>query len=233
MSNAAPLEAASPAMAPQAALRDRLGRLPAVAFFACVTLLYGLQTLAKLPGAAELDAAGVLQLLAHVAGFAFVLLVTVAMALRLPPVARSAGLAPRAVALGGTLTLVGMPWVASQVEMPLGMAALSFGLLIAGHAFSCYALMHLGRALSIMAEARRLVTTGPYRFVRHPLYAAEALASLGILLQFWSVAAVALWLVHFGLQVGRMFYEEQVLRRAFPEYDAYAGRTARLIPGVF
>lgn len=212
---------------------DILARIPAVTFFGVFTLGYAHSVMDKLPGIAAMDAAGVLQLLARVAAFAFVLLVTIGMAARLPPLAKRGGVLPRLVALGGAFTLLALPLVSSPAEMPLGVAALSFSLLAAGHAFSCYALLHLGRALSIMAEARRLVTTGPYAVVRHPLYAAEALATFGILLQFWSAPAVALWAVHVCLQFGRMFYEEQVLRQTFPEYDAYAGRTSRLVPGVF
>jgi protein-S-isoprenylcysteine O-methyltransferase Ste14 len=40
------------------------------------------------------------------------------------------------------------------------------------------------------------------------------------------------FLIFVGAQLLRMRYEEAVLRRAYPEYDAYARRTARLIPFV-
>jgi len=46
-----------------------------------------------------------------------------------------------------------------------------------------YAVLHLGKSFSIMPQARRLVIGGPYRFVRHPLYFAEELAVIGVLIQ--------------------------------------------------
>jgi protein-S-isoprenylcysteine O-methyltransferase Ste14 len=84
-----------------------------------------------------------------------------------------------------------------------------------------------------MAEARRLVTDGPYAIVRHPLYVAEELAVLGIFIQYASVPAALILAVQALCQLQRMHNEEAVLRRSFPEYSAYAARTARLFPGVW
>ena len=84
-----------------------------------------------------------------------------------------------------------------------------------------------------MAEARKLVTHGPYRLVRHPLYLAEEVATIGIFLQFLSWPAAAVLALHFGFQIARMLNEERVLGEAFPEYADYARRTARLMPGVW
>ena len=56
---------------------------------------------------------------------------------------------------------------------------------------------------------------------------------IGLALPFASIW-VLLWLmVHFGLQFQRMRNEERVLRGAFSDYDDYASRTARLIPGLY
>ena len=84
-----------------------------------------------------------------------------------------------------------------------------------------------------MPEARRLVTSGLYGVMRHPLYLAEELATLGILLQFLSVWALLLCAAHIAFQLRRMHNEEMLLAQAFTEYEAYRTRTARLLPGVY
>jgi protein-S-isoprenylcysteine O-methyltransferase Ste14 len=84
-----------------------------------------------------------------------------------------------------------------------------------------------------MAETRQLVTSGPYRFVRHPLYAAEELAMLGLFMQFASIWTALLLVVQIGFQLRRMHNEEAVLSASFSEYDAYRRNTARLIPGIY
>jgi protein-S-isoprenylcysteine O-methyltransferase Ste14 len=95
-------------------------------------------------------------------------------------------------------------------------------------------LLHLGKSFSIMAEARTLVTGGPYAIVRHPLYVAEAIATVGVLVGFFSWAAVAIVIVQFACQIQRMRNEEAVLLGTFPvDYARYMARTKRLIPGVW
>jgi protein-S-isoprenylcysteine O-methyltransferase Ste14 len=92
---------------------------------------------------------------------------------------------------------------------------------------------HLGRSFSIVPQVRGLVRTGPYSVVRHPLYLAEEVALVGTLLQVYSLVTSALFLAHGALQVRRIFYEENLLRRSFPGYDDYAKTTSRLIPYVW
>jgi protein-S-isoprenylcysteine O-methyltransferase Ste14 len=84
-----------------------------------------------------------------------------------------------------------------------------------------------------MPEARRLVTAGIYSRVRYPLYVAEAVATLGDLLQYRSVGAALLIAAQFAVQLWRMHEEEKVLVAQFPEYGEYRHRTARLVPGVY
>jgi protein-S-isoprenylcysteine O-methyltransferase Ste14 len=120
--------------------------------------------------------------------------------------------------------------VAGPNDLVQGVAA-AFG--IAGISLSLYALRWLGRSFSILPEARRLVTDGPYRYVRHPLYVAEALSTLGVTLQLQqplgALVAISIYLGQFA----RMGYEEEVLERAFPEYADYRKRTFRLIPYIY
>jgi len=78
-----------------------------------------------------------------------------------------------------------------------------------------------------------LVTTGPYRIVRHPLYLFEEVAAVGVLIQFLSVYTAVIFVAHIFIQLQRIRNEESVLEQAFPEYQQYKSTTARLIPGVY
>ena len=103
----------------------------------------------------------------------------------------------------------------------------------AGLLFAIASVAFLGRCFGVLPDVRGLVTRGPYRLVRHPLYLGELTAALGIVLgaQRWAPALGA-WLVCLGLQLVRTTYEERSLRAEFPEYAPYADRTKRLIPGL-
>ena len=106
-------------------------------------------------------------------------------------------------------------------------------LILFGSAAAVIALLQLGRSFSLMAEARQLVTSGPYRLVRHPLYLAEELAIIGISMQFFSLSTAFFLAVQIAFQLRRMHNEEAVLSETFPEYAAYRDKTARLIPSIY
>jgi protein-S-isoprenylcysteine O-methyltransferase Ste14 len=106
-------------------------------------------------------------------------------------------------------------------------------LLACGMVWAIYSLTYLGRRFSIVPEARGLVTSGPYRFARHPIYLGEIAAGLGLVLPTVLSVHLAVFGVFVGAQLIRTFYEERVLRRAFPEYAEYARKTRRLIPFIF
>lgn len=110
----------------------------------------------------------------------------------------------------------------------------SASLFLIGGTYLCLlAVTSLGRSLSIMPEARKLVTDGLYRVVRHPLYLAELIANVGVFLQYrsWLAAAILIAVTFFLLR--RMAWEERILTEAFPEYATYRQRTRRLVPGVY
>jgi len=115
----------------------------------------------------------------------------------------------------------------------VGRAVAASLLLVAGSAWSVWALRSLGRSLAILAQARVVVQRGPYRWVRHPLYLGEVTACLGLALNVGTAAAALLWAALCGMQVFRAIREEEVLLRSLPDYAGYRVRTSALLPGVF
>jgi len=147
-------------------------------------------------------------------------------------VGKSVGLLPRVMALAGSF-LPAMTFILPRMPESVPINIVSSVLCAIGFGLAAYAFTHLNRSATIMPEARSLVTTGPYRLVRHPVYLFEAIGIVGIFLPFNPLWAVPMFVVQFLCQVQRMRYEERVLTASFPEYAAYAARTPRLIPGVY
>jgi len=148
---------------------------------------------------------------------------------RLPAKRNAQGIEPRLTAIAGTFMLVVLVYLPAG-NIGFGLQLVSTILIISGTALSIYCLHALGRSFSIMASARRLVTEGPYSIVRHPLYAAEAITTIGIIMAHFSKAAVLVGVLQILLQFRRMQNEQRVLRDAFPEYEAYAARVPMIIP---
>jgi protein-S-isoprenylcysteine O-methyltransferase Ste14 len=154
------------------------------------------------------------------------------MLVRPQAIAKQDGAIPTIIAFSGTYAVWLMPFLPSAT-LSSGMQMISAVISLAGSLAIVYAVLHLGKSFSIVPQARKLVVGGPYRFVRHPLYVAEEIAVIGVLLRCSWYAALPFLALHLGLQIRRMNYEESLLRAVFPDYEAYARRTARLIPGVW
>lgn len=183
------------------------------------------------PGAITL--AAVADMLQRFFTLAFFMIAAWLTLVRSPPVAKAPGLMPRLVALLAVTLLFALPFLPRLDPAPTWLLFLSAGLAFIGNGLALIVLNRLGRSFSVMSEARQLVTAGPYRLVRHPLYLTEEIAIVGIFLPYWSWQAALLFLSHLALQLLRLNNEERVLRRTFADYADYARRTARLIPGLW
>lgn len=159
----------------------------------------------------------------------FVALAAATTITRLPALRKAAGFEPRIAAVLGTFLLTALAMLPRQ-DLPPVALGISSVLIIASMLTSFVVLRWLGRAFSIMAEARRLVTQGPYRYVRHPLYVCEEFAVIGTFILVISPLAVIILIMHGVFQIRRMLHEENVLKATFPEYADYARRTPRLVP---
>jgi len=162
----------------------------------------------------------------------FLGLMSVLFLIRIEPIRKAEGILPRVMAILGTFCLY-VVTLFPRANLSTKQILMATAISLIGTGLSVFALAHLGRSFSLMAEARRLVTSGPYRVVRHPLYLFETVATLGVLLQFFSLYTVLIFLAYIVIQLQRMKNEEAVLERVFPEYREYRSKTARIIPRVY
>jgi protein-S-isoprenylcysteine O-methyltransferase Ste14 len=172
-----------------------------------------------------------LAVISQICDLIFLGLVLYFTALRFPARDAAHGLMPRIVAIAGTFAMLLLLVLPPQPIGPV-MRIVSTCIIIAGTLLSAWCLSHLGRSFSIVATARELKTTGSYAVVRHPLYAAETVMILGVILAHGSALAFGVGFVWLLLQIRRAQFEEGILRQTFPEYEDYARRVPMLIPGL-
>ncbi|GLR85828.1 methyltransferase family protein [Bradyrhizobium iriomotense] len=200
---------------------------------AAIVVIYGgfaLISVASIPRLLPLDSIHELLLIAAcVANVLVLTLIALTTITRLVPIRKSKGIEPRISALLGASLSIALAFLPKAELGPIW-SALSTTLILVGASLAFVVLRWLGKSFSILAEARHLVTEGPYRIVRHPLYLCEGVALVGVTLQVLSPLAVLIAVVVAIIQCRRMINEEAILRLAFPEYHAYAANTPFLIP---
>lgn len=106
-------------------------------------------------------------------------------------------------------------------------------LLLIGMIIQVHAKLTLGRSFGCVPANRGLKLAGPYRFVRHPMYAGYLLGHVAFLLMNPTAWNVVVYAACYGLQIPRLIAEERLLARD-QQYCAYQTTVKyRLIPGVF
>lgn len=104
-------------------------------------------------------------------------------------------------------------------------------LVILAVCFVLASVLSLGTCFGVLPEARGLVTRGPYRLVRHPVYLGEISAFAGFTLASQRFANVVLLVILTAAQLLRSRFEEAALSAEFPEqYAAFRTTTPRLLP---
>ena len=142
--------------------------------------------------------------------------------------ARKSSLVGLAVATIGIVSLVFGEWLLASTPVGITIQALSALLML-------WARLAFGRrsfhASAIPTEGG-LMTKGPYRFLRHPIYAAILyFVWAGVASHFSIPGCVLGFVVTIGLTI-RMLAEERLVAERYPEFKEYAARTKRVIPFV-
>jgi protein-S-isoprenylcysteine O-methyltransferase Ste14 len=132
----------------------------------------------------------------------------------LPPVAALSGSAGIALSVCTVALAVGSVWLVAAAVVTLGKQWAFAARLVEGH---------------------KLITAGPYRFVRNPIYTGMLgmLVATGLATEHWKQLIVAVVLFMVGLVI-RVRSEEKLLRAAFgKEFEEYAARVPAVLPGIY
>jgi protein-S-isoprenylcysteine O-methyltransferase Ste14 len=163
-------------------------------------------------------------------------LIAVSFLVRKPLLNQVKGWMPQAAAYGATFLVPAFCFACSQwhpgwmkpSSPPLFVAGIT--LWIVGAYLGIWSLFRLRAAFSIVPQARTLVTGGPYRVARHPVYASYLLQYGGVALSHLTAASLVVFFAWFGAAMARICYEETVLAAAFPAYEDYRQQVGRFTP---
>jgi protein-S-isoprenylcysteine O-methyltransferase Ste14 len=218
----------------QSSTYDLLMRLPMLAWSTALALMsvVGLDQYIRAADSALPSMVYSVNIAMRLSVIGYLVILATTVIVRRQPIGKARGAEPRISALIGTFLITAIV-LFPRCELSLPLSVASTFLILVGDGFAVVALVQLRRSFSIMPEARELVTLGPYRFVRHPLYLAEEIATIGSVMQFLSAWTAMLLVVQIAFQLRRIWNEEALLAEVFPQYAAYKEKTARVLPGIY
>ena len=116
-------------------------------------------------------------------------------------------------------------------------SALTYFLFFTGLFIGCYALFEMRKSkFSVFPSVRpgaRVLTSGPYKFIRHPMYLAVLLTGFSCCVQSNRAVDYIVFFVLFSVLYAKIIFEELMLIAVFPEYVHYLSSTKRIIPWVW
>lgn len=134
-----------------------------------------------------------------------------------------------------------LPWVKAHsllrdwlqpfyIQRPSDWNVSSIALIMAGNLLIITAMISLKRSFSILTEARDMVATGIYRFLRHPMYVGEILATTGLIFLAPSKLNITLLVVFIIALHFRAGFEEAKIASVHPAYENYRKKVGRYWP---
>jgi protein-S-isoprenylcysteine O-methyltransferase Ste14 len=78
-----------------------------------------------------------------------------------------------------------------------------------------------------------LITTGIYKYIRHPIYTGVLFATAGYAVYSENTLRLLIFIVLLLLFISKAAYEETLLLKKFPEYNCYKKQSAALLPGIY
>ena len=132
------------------------------------------------------------------------------------------------------VTATAAPMLIEPARNPLAFVGMAgVGLVVVGNIGQAAAKLALARSFGIAPANRGIKVSGPYRLVRHPMYAGYLLVHIGVLLIMPLPINLVIYAVGWTAQIRRILAEEALLGQD-PAYRAYMGAVRwRLVPGLF
>jgi protein-S-isoprenylcysteine O-methyltransferase Ste14 len=106
----------------------------------------------------------------------------------------------------------------------------SCALSVAGQLLSFFAVFYLRRSFAIFIQLREVISSGPYRYIRHPMYTGYVILTAGMLLANACVAYLLVAIVHTALLAYRARLEENAIAASDPVYKKHMEHTGFLFP---